>query len=254
MEIFGILFNQANILPTVVMMIVVLYWSLMIVGLVGMETLDFDVDLDADAGIDMDLDTDLEVNADVNAVGGADHGQMIDAGGAEIDTSGGSTTGGNSPLKPLFEFLYLSDVPIVIVASAFTFGYWISSIGFNTFFNESNSFGVSLLWIIPNIIVALLITRVVVIPAAAIGRKTGPDDHSRQNMIGIVGVVTSSRVTERFGQLEVRRNNEPEISLNVRVAPGQQLTKGDAAKIVSYNNQDGTFLVEITKWENNSDD
>ena len=93
-----------------------------------------------------------------------------------------------------------------------------------------------------------------VIPAAAIGRKTGPEDFSRSEMTGRKGIVTTSKVTESFGQMEIRPENEPEITLNIRVATGQRLTKGDVAKIISYNNEDGTFLVEQTKWENNSNE
>ena len=94
-----------------------------------------------------------------------------------------------------------------------------------------------------------------VIPAAAIGRKTGPEDFSRsQTWLALNGIVTTDKVTDRFGQMEVKPDNEPEIKLNIRVATGQRLTKGDVAKIISYNNEDGTFLVEQTKWENYSDE
>ena len=172
----------------------------------------------------------------------------------EIDSGGGSSSAGNSPLKALFEFLYMSDVPIVIIATALMFGFWISNVMLNLLFNPSHSFVISLLWIIPNCIVALLIARVIVIPAAAIGRKTGPEDFSRSQMVGKTGIVTTNQVTDRFGQMEIKPDNEPEITLNIRVAAGQRLTKGDAAKIISYNNEDGIFLVEQTKWENNSNE
>jgi len=161
---------------------------------------------------------------------------------------------GNSPLRPLFEFLYMSDVPIVIIATALMFGYWISNVTLNLLFNPTHSFGISLFWIIPNCVAALLIARVLVIPAAAIGRKTGPEDRSRSTMVGLKGIVTTDKVTERFGQMEVKPDNEPEIKLNIRVETGQRLSKGDVAKIISYNEQDGTFLVKQTKWENNSND
>jgi hypothetical protein len=251
METIGLLFNEANVLPTLAMLAVAAYWILMVIGVVGMDTIDVDVDLDA--GVDLDLDPGIDV--DVDAPADIDtSGNVLDAGGADLDSGGGSATAGNSPLRPLFEFLYMSDVPIVIVATAFMFGYWISNITLNLLFNPANSFVISLLWIIPNFIAALLIARIIVMPAAAIGRKTGPEDTSRSKMLGMVGVVTTDKVTDRFGQMEVTFPNEPEIKINIHVAPGQKLSKGDAAKIISYNNEDGTFLVELTKWENNHDD
>jgi len=261
METISLLFNQANVLPTLAMLAIVAYWMLMIVGVVGMDTLDvdFDADVDLDPGIDLDLDPSLDVGGDIEVsteIEVEPSGNVLDAGGAdvELDNSGGSSNAGNSPLRPLFEFLYMSDVPIVIVATALMFGFWISNVTLNLLFNPTGSFVVSLLWFIPNCIVALLIGRVLVIPAAKIGRKTEPEDFSRPEMVGVKGIVTTDKVTERFGQMECKRENEPEITLNIRVATGHSLAKGDAAKIISYNNEDGTFLVELTKWENNSNE
>ena len=51
METISLLFNQANVLPTLAMLVIAAYWLLMIVGVVGMDTLDFDVDVDP--GLDL---------------------------------------------------------------------------------------------------------------------------------------------------------------------------------------------------------
>lgn len=72
-------------------------------------------------------------------------------------------------------------------------------------------------------------------------------------MYGLVGKVTTSEVTDKFGQIEVKPDNEPEMILIARTAPGQRLVKGDAAKIISYDHNNGTFLVELTKWEKKID-
>ncbi len=246
METIYLLFNEANVFPTLAMTAIVAYWMLMIVGVVGMDTLDIDIDVDPGVDIDLDLDVAPEVEVDTG-------GSVLDAGGAdiELDGGGGSSNAGNSPLRPLVEFLYMSDVPVVIVGTALMLGFWISNVTLNLLFNPTGSFALSLLWFVPNCIVALLVARVVVIPAAAIGRKSAPEDRGRLKMVGLKGTVKTDKVTERFGQMEVKPDNEPEITLNIRVAAGHRLTKGDVAKIISYNHEDGTFLVEQTKWENN---
>lgn len=265
METIYLLFNEANIFPTLAMLAILGYWVMMIVGVVGMETLDFDfdvdpgvdIDIDLDPGVDFSVDPGLEIGGDLDVATDVEvdldtGGSVLDAAGAdiELDSGGGSSNAGNSPLRPLFEFLYMSDVPIVIVGTALMFGFWLSNVTLNLLFNPTGSFVISLIWFIPNCIVALLVTRVVVIPAAAIGRKTAPEDRSRSEMIGVSGTVTTNEVTERFGQMEVKPKNEPEITLNIRVLSGHRLTKGDVAKIISYNHEDGTFLVEQAKWEN----
>jgi len=43
------------------------------------------------------------------------------------------------------------------------------------------------------------------------------------------------------------------MRINVRTNPGESLTQGEAAKIISFNNSNGTFLVELTKWEKSLD-
>ena len=95
METISLLFNQANVLPTLAMLAIVAYWLLMIVGVVGMDTLDFDVDvdpgldIDLDPGLDLDLDPGLDVGGDLDV--GADVGVdvapdiEVEAGGNVLD-------------------------------------------------------------------------------------------------------------------------------------------------------------------------
>ncbi|MEL7495963.1 MAG: hypothetical protein AAFN77_00030 [Planctomycetota bacterium] len=258
MDIVNEFFSEANFLATVVMILVVLYWLLMIVGVVGMDTFDVDVDIDADVGLDVDpgidigADVDLETGIDLEA---APEGQLVDAGGADFDTSGGSTSSSPSGfMRSIFDFFYLSDVPIVIVASTLVGGYWVTSVVLNHFFNPELTFNGSLIWSIPSMIVAVGLTRLAVMPIAAIARKSKPEDRTRKSMVGLVGRVTTSEVTETFGQMEVKIPHEPELRINIRIAKGPSLGKGDAAKIISYNYVNDTYLVELTKWENNFDD
>ena len=56
METIYLLFNEANVFPTLAMLAILGYWVMMIVGVVGMETLDFDLDVDPGVDIDIDLD------------------------------------------------------------------------------------------------------------------------------------------------------------------------------------------------------
>lgn len=242
MELINELFSEANFFPTALMILVLLYWSLMIFGVVGLDMFDIDVDLD------LGLDADFDINADIDL-----EGNTAAAGSTQV--GGGSTaTGNDSALKALFDFFYLSDIPIVMVGSSFVFGYWASSLLTNHYFNPEQTFLGSLILVIPNLIVALIFMRLSMMPLVSSFRKSAPEDLSRQDMIGVVGRVTTSEVTEKYGQLEVIPPGEPELLLNVRCKPGAKIAKGDAAKILSYNQHNGTFLVELTKWENTSDE
>jgi hypothetical protein len=67
-------------------------------------------------------------------------------------------------------------------------------------------------------------------------------------MIGLVGIVKSSEVSAEFGQLEIQQKGPP-LVLNVRTLQGTKLGHGDAAKIISFDNTNDTFQVELSKWE-----
>lgn len=243
MDFVTLCFSEANFLPTMMLIVVVLYWMLMIFGVVGMDMFDIDVDVDTDLGMDLDAGIDGSFET-----GDGHHGEAS-------TVAGSTTTGSQSFLKEAFDFFYLSDVPIVIVGSAFAFSFWVSSLISNGMFNPALSFNVSLIWLIPNLVIALVSMRIMMMPMARILRKSAPEDFTRSKMIGVVGRVVSRQVTDKFGEIEVREPDGTEVILNACVAKGKKsLSKGDAAKIVSYNHDQGTFLVELTKWESNLDD
>ena len=230
--------NTVNLPVTLLMIGVLLYWLMVIFGVVGMDAMDLDFDMDADVGID----------ADVGVDGGVDTAPATSFGG------GSSTTGNDGIFRQVFDFFYLGEIPIVIVATFFMLAFWFATIATNHWYNPDQSLLTSLLWLIPNTIFSLVFTRISMIPFIYIFKKPPPENKTREEMCGMIGRVITSEVTEKFGQLEIKPDNEPEMILNVRTKPGERLGKGDTAKIVSYNHNSGTFFVELTKWEKNTDE
>jgi len=243
MDFYYEIFSEANFLATAMMILILLYWAMMIFGVVGMDMFDIEVDVDADVGIDADLGVDVEVD-----------GNLAAAGGADIDTGSSTASAASGFMRGIFEFFYLTDVPVAIVGSTFAFGYWCSNVVLNHLFNTEQTFFGSLIWVIPSAIIGLAVVKIALKPIAKIAAKAAPEDNSRSDMTGTVGQVISSSVTESFGQIEVKLSGEPEVVYNARTAKGQELAKGDAAKIISYNEEQNTFLVELTKWENTTDE
>jgi len=249
MEFFHELFSEANFLASAMMILVLFYWAMMIFGVVGMDMFDIEVDVDADVGIDADLgmDADLGVDAEIE-------GNLAAAGGADMETGSSTASTASGFVRGVFEFFYLTDVPVAIVGSTFAFGYWAANVTLNHLFNADQTFFGSLIWVIPSVIIGLVVVKIAVKPIAKITAKTGPEDRSRSDMTGTVGRVVSSSVTPTFGQIEIKPSGEPEVVYNARTAKGQELAKGDAAKIISYDDERNTFLVELTKWENTTDE
>jgi len=74
-------------------------------------------------------------------------------------------------------------------------------------------------------------------------------DKVRERMIGLIGKVTTSEVTASFGQVSIKLNG-PELAINARTETGEPtLAKGDAAKVVSYDYEKDTYVVERSSWD-----
>ncbi len=209
-------FLTANLPATVLLLLVLGYWLMVIVGVLGMDAFDLDLDLDGEFDVD---------------------------GGLDGDVHGG-------PFSAFLEFMYLGDVPVVIVGSFFVVFMWIVTMVSNHYLNSDYSFLVMLMWIVPNIIISLLATKFAISPFSKMFQNYDNLDDTRENMIGQLGMVKTSHVTDKFGQLEITQDGPP-LVINARTHPGTKLCKGDAARIVSYNSMDGTYLVELSKWEKN---
>ena len=213
-EFYQEIISTVNLPFTILMGLVLLYWLLVIVGVLGMEAFDFDLDIDAD----MDLDAGLEAGP-----GGA-FGEAL-------------------------AFMHLGEVPIMIVGSILIFFMWICSVLSNYYVNTEHNVLFSFLFLIPNIGISLLMTKAIIWPFMLGNRDQEELVKTREDMIGVRGVVKTSEITESFGQVEIE-NDGPAIVINARSRKGERLVKGDCAKIEAYNSANDTFTVSLSKWEN----
>ena len=194
--------------------LVLLYWLMVILGVLGMDAFDLDLDADLDFDVEADVDGHFE---------GSVFGKVLD-------------------------FFHLGDVPIMIAVSFFVLNMWIITIVSNHYFNPELSWMVLGMWVVPNVVVSLMITKLILLPLATIFRNSESQQKLREEMIGQVGVVKTSEVNEGFGQIEIQQDGPP-IVLNVIAATGRRLGRGDAARIVSYDANKDRYIVELSKWE-----
>ncbi len=205
-------FQLSNLPATGFLLLISFYWLMVVLGAIGMDAIDLDFDADVDVDIDGDFDT---------------------------------TAGGFSSFA---EFMHLAHVPIVIVASVFALLFWAASFFGNHYLNSSGNTIIGLGLMSLNVPVCLVLTRMIIGPFAE-GFKPQEVDKERKRMVGLIGEVTSSEVTPSFGVVSVRQNG-PEMVINVRSEKDKpKLGKGDAAKIVAYDYENNTYLVELCKWE-----
>ena len=208
-------FQLVNLPATGLLLMCLLYWLMVMIGAIGVDAFDLDFDADVDVG-DLDVDGDFDSHA-----------------------------GGFSSIA---EFMHLNHVPIVIVGSLFAILFWATSFFGNHFLNPGNNLWIGLGLLSVNVPICLLITRLAIGPFAE-GFKPQENDTVRERMIGLIGMVMTSEVSETFGQVSVKRDG-PELVINARTTDGKpNLGKGDAAKIVAYDYERDTYLVELCKWE-----
>ncbi len=208
-------FQLVNLPATGLLLLSLLYWLMVLIGAIGVDAFDLDFDGDIDIG-------DLDANGDFD-----------------------SHAGGFSSVA---EFMHLNHVPVVIVGSLFAILFWATSFFGNHFLNPNGNPWIGLGLMSINVPVCLAITRMIIGPFAE-GFKPQKNDTVRERMIGLIGMVMTSEVSETFGQVSVKRDG-PELVVNARTLEDQpNLAKGDAAKIVAYDYENDTYLVQLCKWE-----
>ena len=205
------LVSSVNLPITVLLGLTLCYWMLVILGVLGAEAIDFDFGLDADIDVGMDADAD---------------GLFGDA----------------------LHFMHMGDTPVMIIGTVFVFFLWICTVVSNHYLNSDCSYWLSAIYLVPNLIVSLLLTKLVIMPLVAMSKHDYKAEFKREEMIGMAGVVKTTEVNETFGQIEIFSDGPP-IVVNARTSGGPHLSKGDRAKIVSYDSNKQTFTVELSKWE-----
>ena len=163
----------------------------------------------------------------------------------DVDGDFDSHVGGFSSFA---ELMHLNHVPVVLVGSVFALLFWAASFLGNHMLNPQWNLLPGLLIGSVNVAACLFLTRLIIGPFAE-GFKPRENDTTRDRMIGMIGAVTTSEVTETFGQVSIKLDG-PELVINARTTPDQaHLGKGDAAKILAYDYEKDTYMVELCKWE-----
>lgn len=212
-ELYQAAITPHQILLTLLLALVVLYWLLVILG-----ALDFETDLPDDLG-DGGGDTD----------GGIHHGHGVNTGGAWL-------TAGR-----LFGF---SQVPIAVWGSFMILFMWFTSLALNQKWNPEASTAQALLLLLPNFAVSALITKIVTIPVAKLFKAMADADTEAEEVIGRTGIICSIEADERYGQIEISAMGVP-LLINVRTQPGEPaLPKGTAAKVTSAGPDNAYYFIE----------
>ncbi|MEM6550608.1 MAG: hypothetical protein AAF750_00525 [Planctomycetota bacterium] len=204
--------SPTNLVLSVLLVLIMLYWIVVIIGAVGMDSLDFDFDFDGDVDLALDGHTSLF--------------------GAGIGLS-------------FLRFFHVGTVPLLILVSVFVLMMW--AIGVISYPLIGN-WGIllQLLMLVPFAIGAILLTKVLTLPLRVFFDKLKAQEAAEQsvNLIGQRCEVVSLTATHRHGQVKVATDGSP-LLLNV-VTPDESITlnKGDEAVLISQDADSSVFTIQ----------
>lgn len=221
-----------NLPFTILLALIVFYWITVILGALDMDFLNFEMDADADADIDVDLDADVEAGVDTDA----DLATEVDA---DADAHGH----GGGAFYSILAFINMGKVPFMIVMSFLILSLWVGSVLLNHYINRTFSLLIAAAIFFPNLIVAMLITKVLTTPLTKLFKALDAEQDQFKTLVGMYGVMTITADHENLGQIEIEHAGAS-LRLNAKTDEGKKLYKGQRAIIVEEHKDNHFYIVE----------
>ena len=219
MEALHEAFMPTNLIFTVLLIGVILYWLMVILGALDTDFLNID--------FDADVDTDYYIDAD-----------------ADMDIQGGGF------LRGILEFFYVGEIPVMVLLSILLLSMWTVSMLANHYLNPAQSFFFSLPILAGNLLVSIFIVKVLGVPMKNIFGAFNKDANASRKVMGrICTVITTEATKDRMGQAEMSSKGAP-IVLNVIAGDDHVFHKGDEAVVVGQNKKTGVYTIATVELEN----
>jgi len=206
-------FSSVNIVFTVLLLLMGLYWITVILGVLDVNLFEIDLpDSGLEAGPEMDVDVD----------------------------TGGLPSG---PLRSFLHFFYIGEVPTMVLASILILSLWTFSMLGNYYFNPNGSMAVALPIFLGNLAASAFVMKLFAMPLRRLYTMLNKDYNAAGDVVGRIGKVITTRVRkDKMGQVEVPTKGAP-IILNVLSQDDHEFAHGDEAVVVSKDSERGTYLI-----------
>ncbi len=231
-EILETALNGANLGPTVLLGLMLMYWLAVMIGVLGLDLFDFDLDFDADVGdvgdVSGDFDVDVDADADVE-VGHGNASSMLSIGAVVLKS------------------LNIGRVPLMVWLSTFALSLWVIMMIWDRP-ETHEALSQELLILLRNVALAIVGAKLLTQPIR--GQFEDIEAPRAKDYVGHACVVTTPEITDRSGQIRCETGAAP-LLLNARAKEDSEpLKKGDTAVIVGY--QQGLYYVEKEQQEDQS--
>ncbi len=213
-ELLHAALSPANLIYSLLLMVVFFYWIGIILGALDINAIDIDVDVDADVDVDVDVDADTDISGDGDWFIGA------------------------------LQFFNFGKLPFMLIMSFALFFAWaISLLAHQYLGHGSITFALALFF--PNLFVSLSLTKLLTTPLVPVFVKfekgAEPMDYIGQTCQLVLPANTS-----KMGQAQVLTEDNSTLLINVKVSENkpEALYKGDQAVIIKSGEHENYYIIE----------
>nr|WP_256439417.1 OB-fold-containig protein [Aquimarina sp. MMG015] len=234
-ELVEIAFSQVNIVLTILMILLILYWLFTMISGV-----DFDLDVDVD--IDVDVDADLDMDTDSNIEGG--NLDFEDIANTEVNKE--DIVGKRrKPLKwwqILLIYFNFVGLPFMFTFTCWIFIWWLCTT-ITTSLTYSYNSDIGFIFFLAAIIPSLLITKVFTTPFKSFFRNLNKDGDAPIDLIGRKGVIQSTISEDKMGSAEVVVEGNP-MSIYVKSLNGEQINYNQEILIIKQSGDKNYYYAQ----------
>ncbi|MGE5295215.1 MAG: hypothetical protein ACM3VT_10340 [Solirubrobacterales bacterium] len=226
-------FAPVNVLFTVLLLVLGLYWILVILGALDVDL--FHIHL-PHGGADVHVDGDLGVGHDV---------------GGHFD---GHVDGHVDGMEPgishaILHFFYIGEVPTMLLASIMVLSLWTFSMLGNHYLNPQGSGAMAVAVFFGNFALSTVVLKFVAQPLRTLYVILNKDYNAPGDVVGMVCQVVTTHVThDKMGQAEVSTKGAP-LLLNVLSRDDHVFKRGEQALVVEREIAKGTYRIAPVKVE-----
>ncbi|MEM1002520.1 MAG: hypothetical protein AAGH46_07715 [Bacteroidota bacterium] len=205
-EFLDLAFSGVNLVPTVLLIFIIVYWLIVIIGVIDIDTLD--IDFDAEVEVEAGLDSDIEL--------------------------------GNGGLSSVLSFFNIGQMPLMIFLSFLTFPMWLLTLWATDLIGGYIIIDSVLL--LGSFILSLFVAKVLTTPIAKFYLKIRMEDEA-VNPIGKRCKVLLAVKSDSIGQAEIKASGTS-ILISAITRNGIEIQKGESALVIDYIKDGNHYLIE----------
>ena len=206
MELLEFAFTGINIVPTVLLIFTLVYWLIVILGVIDIDSLD----------VDFETDLDMDVDADVHA----------DIGG----------------FSSVLSFFNIGHMPLMVFVSFFVLPLWTLTLVGNDSLGFTGWLSGGLVFAVVSIF-SLFIAKILTTPIAKFYRKVKMNTEAVEDILGKVCTAKLRITSHKKSQAEIKVGGTS-VLINAKTQEGYEIAKGQSALVIDFAESENCYYVE----------